>query len=281
MTQALALAAALVFPPHMPNKQKVERVAAYFQPPPGSRIALDAHDLLHQSTKRPGSIFGEIMVFPPAGVCFAFQMSVLAPNTQVCGPKPLRFMADALDDNGRLAMKLWLPGQSVPVNLAWYADYSKGKVRTYGDESKDGETVFVAGCGIEPLASGDRLVKLTLLGKKEFSLLLPASGKEEPVQREIINLVTASQEGYNFQDLVKKKEQPKSLHWDIKGSPVFVLRPERVIFRNTPTPGQAGNCRYADRGHGPDSAHGLIECHQTRDHQYLKLPIPCLRRTDP
>ncbi len=300
MLQTLLAASTLSMAANLSNAEKLADVAPYFSPGPNTMLSLDAIDLKYQRSKNPQHLFGEILVSPPKGSCFRLEKSQVDRDENICHKESWRFTVADLAEDGSLNVKIWLQDQKNPIIASWNSIYRKGRLRPHGlDARQSSNTVTIANCQIKTIEDARRLVTISFLGKTpELQMILPPRASEQTHAREMRVLLTFSEpaapptkkpaekkhEPEKKHETVKNHEKaptpmtptPEPLKWDIKGRTYLSLAADQIISQTAPTPGMHGSCRYTYEGYGPHAEHGLIECHQTSDYDYLNNPLTCL-----
>lgn len=192
--------ASLLYGPHTPAAERIQKLSELFEPRPGKLLPLDRISAL-ENTKNPELIKGEIWIRPPKGQCLILRGDEKRRDRNICKPTPFKWTVDDLDTMGRfnlqvLLMEEWDDG----VFLTWQTPYRIGNFVAAGDrESGAYEDVLIKTCKAWTM-DGDRFAALEAFDGRRWKISLPEFDTPvNAVETEIPNLMV------NI-DTAKKKE---------------------------------------------------------------------------
>ncbi len=291
------LLAAALFQGEVRVEERVRRLAPFFDPPPGSEIALARHDLTNFGRKIDAErLRGSIRVKPPAGVCLTITRQSDAPDEQVCKPRELSFLMSDLDRYGRLRWQVRAGDGDFGTALTWHSPYRVIISKEIGETTESAGSKplkFIGSCTSKIDHLGRRIVVKLISGElwsiyfPEHDTLLDADDDTPPAPPSPAGKGEAPKE--NKGEAPAPISAPKAVSryedrqlWAIPRTGSFTMPSSGFQSAGAVTPGiVGGECRYTYSGTSEDPTVGRIECHQVAGFASLYLPLTCLQDIRP
>lgn len=317
MTLALLItAASALFPPHLPEPERVKQLSKFFDPAPGEEILLNEEEVRQQGLKtKPENFRGFIKVSPPPGVCFTITRTVDQPDDYVCKPKSMSFRLVDLDRAGRLGWRVATGDDDFGTDLHWRSRYRTGIVMPFNIPDEDPPVYqFISKCTIDRTPHGRRM-RIGMLTGETWIVAFPDQHTLEPQPKPIPNLfMNVSSGKVSVKDAAKQKEaeaakkgaaeagapapehgaapseepaKPKEVAapsqdddraiWAIPARNAYTMKGNAFMPHGSVPPGGKGRCRYNFQGPNEDPETGRLECHDVDGFKNILLPLTCLR----
>lgn len=309
------LAAGFVFgkPIYRPDASladKTKVMAPFFNPAPGSIIAIDHKEKINRPEELPLPIRGYILVSPPKNHCFIIQRGPRLADQNVCQKTSIPFTLEELDEAGKINWLVTTQKNEPPLLLSWPTPHRVGTLVGEGRwKDQDYQDIILSRCAVEK-GPDKRDIRVTLMNGEEFVVQFPLKDTLLPQPPPIPNLIMPEEDPIAV--IPKKKTQndhgekkddghgdshgkaepppppPKKRDefreepgtpgkkWFLKPRDTFVM-PSSAIRKEGSPAGIQGECRYRLKNAPGDPQSGIVECYTTETYDYLRLVIPCTR----
>jgi hypothetical protein len=289
--------------------KRIEKIAPFFDPKPGSVVRVDKEQTkdFGPKDKEQGRLYGWIKVSPPPGYCFTVTRDLDRQDIEVCKPTSLKwFLYDIDQHRGTLAWTIRTGPDDFGTILKWQTPYRIAKIIPSGFEFDEANStpLFIESCTAEsanPSNFKTRRVILNFFNSESWIIRFPdKDGPVEPI--ELPRLPPSDEEIKKQQEEEKKKaekaqaesggdpsgkppepeakpEPPKPRYdpWTLSSRRGHEMPVSNVIPGPVVNPGGEGKCRYQYDGVIDDPETARIECHRGLRFLYFYAPIPCLK----
>ena len=152
-----------------PATERSKALSPYFEPPPGTTITADRHQLSNFGRRGdPMSLRGFIKVVPPKGHCLTITKHPDLPDIRVCQPQTVAFELREVDDAGRVVWSVKSATEDPGTELTWPTPHRIAQYIPAGDLERN-SPVFVPLMSCKAsIVRGERVIRLTLVTGEEW-----------------------------------------------------------------------------------------------------------------